>query len=508
MINQNKIVFFIIVTLITVGVQVGLVSFASHGFPVLEWTSVEHALPALALKSGYGLVNPVTQNRALVPDGKHYSAYPPFWPILLSSLMWEPTPQNLMLMVSIINALSLLICAVLFLTIVCKRSAFNWKNLFWIAACLGGMAAIFSYHLRGRAEVLTTFLLAVGLLAYEIESDKIYVPLWGFLLGCMAATQPMAAVCAVCLAGMGMSVKKRNPISRLLLCYVIAGLVFLSLMRMSPYGTWETLSNIAHHARTAYGIPLFSRIQARGFLNMLVLRPQNPLYGILMLLIVPVGVLEAVHLCRHMTFISRLVFSACFIMLSMTVIFFSFCNGEENSAVWLSPLFLSRALSFMLGWQNQKWLKGILAIPLIVLAGGFIRVALMYPFYLRDGMSLFLAREKFMEFKKTQPAGTVFDMSCSLWVLSEDYYHMRHLVDGGIKDLKSGRHSFAGVEVYCLQQNYEGVDSLTPPELNGLTLVKNYFSSGMPRIFGIPLARSTPGYGFAIYTKQKVARRI
>jgi hypothetical protein len=44
---------------------------------------------------------------------------------------------------------------------------------------------------------------------------------------------------------------------------------------------------------------------------------------------------------------------------------------------------------------------------------------------------------------------------------------------------------------------------LEPPPLDGFRCTENHFIPEPPRLFGIPLARTAPGYNFAVYRREE-----
>jgi len=82
-----------------------------------------------------------------------------------------------------------------------------------------------------------------------------------------------------------------------------------------------------------------------------------------------------------------------------------------------------------------------------------------------------------------------FGVTGSFWSLSEDYHRM-YLYDWpeGPKE---------GTASIFFQQRYSGM--LTPPEIPGCVLANNQFSSAVPRLLGVKLGNTMPGYGYAVY---------
>jgi hypothetical protein len=136
-------------------------------------------------------------------------------------------------------------------------------------------------------------------------------------------------------------------------------------------------------------------------------------------------------------------------------------------------------------------LQGLALVAGLGLSIGFIRTAVLYPFYLKAGLRLNDARRIFDEFKRSQPSGVVYQASYSLWVLSEDYARMRVVIPT--------QSHLNPKEPYVLQQSYMGPAFQRPPVLPGFQLQKSFFVSGVPRLWGLKIASTMPGYGFSVY---------
>lgn len=81
-------------------------------------------------------------------------------------------------------------------------------------------------------------------------------------------------------------------------------------------------------------------------------------------------------------------------------------------------------------------------------------------------------------------------LTYSLWVLSGDYDRME-LVESAKGAMRSS--------VMIVQQNYGGLTA--PPEIPGFVLREDKFVRDRCTLFGLRLAHTWPGYGFATYRR-------
>jgi hypothetical protein len=119
----------------------------------------------------------------------------------------------------------------------------------------------------------------------------------------------------------------------------------------------------------------------------------------------------------------------------------------------------------------------------------FLRVTALFPYFVKNGMSLEQARERFrtIDLSQYQKIG----VTSSMWVLSENYDHT-FLVPYQLPVVVSGARY-----PIIIQQNYW--QSTVAPPVEGYAIAHDFFSPDVPRLFGVKLASTMPGYAFAVY---------
>jgi hypothetical protein len=157
--------------------------------------------------------------------------------------------------------------------------------------------------------------------------------------------------------------------------------------------------------------------------------------------------------------------------------------------VWLEP--------------RQTWRTWAAAGSFLLLSIGLARAAVLYPLYRRYGMSFQDARDRFADLRSPAFPARQFVISVSLWTLVDHYKNMNmHQFNSEI-DLTPEQWRNA---VLLRQQNYDGIP-LEPPASTmtahgNFVLSRSYFVEGIPRIGGIKIASSMPGYAFAVYVPE------
>ena len=77
----------------------------------------------------------------------------------------------------------------------------------------------------------------------------------------------------------------------------------------------------------------------------------------------------------------------------------------------------------------------------------------------------------------------------SLWVMADEFDRIT-IAERGI----------ASGDLMVLQQTQRG--SLSPPVIHGYRLLSQNFVAHPPTCFGLPIARTTPGYSFAVFARE------
>ncbi len=107
--------------------------------------------------------------------------------------------------------------------------------------------------------------------------------------------------------------------------------------------------------------------------------------------------------------------------------------------------------------------------------------------YRAEGVSFAEAQKEFDHLAHS--TGQVISVSESFWVLADHFEQIR-IVERGT----------ASGDLMVLQQTQRG--SLSPPVIPGYRLLSQHFVSHPPTLFGLPIARTMPGYSFAVFARE------
>jgi len=166
---------------------------------------------------------------------------------------------------------------------------------------------------------------------------------------------------------------------------------------------------------------------------------------------------------------------------------------------WMAPLLYGCILAVSWTRMNKRFLlsMGVLCIGLTGI--GLFRLSVLFPTYNRQGMPLSEARDLFQQIEQRAPANTIFFVTNSLWLLSEDYGRLRPFSP----DLPEAYQKQNVPSVVFLQQNYLPFRQ-APDAMGNLVREKNWFRTGKPSLFSVPLAGTIPGYQFAVYVPKEL----
>ena len=127
----------------------------------------------------------------------------------------------------------------------------------------------------------------------------------------------------------------------------------------------------------------------------------------------------------------------------------------------------------------------------ILVATGFLRTTLLFPFFLKQGAALEEARAHFAELvRPLESEDALIGVTGGLWTLTENYEKVYAYNTWPEKPKEK-------TALVFFQQRYSGMR--TPSAIDGCTLTYDSFSGSLPQIFGIKLGNTMPGYGYAVY---------
>lgn len=471
--------------LLTLAIAGSLLVFGYHVYPVPSGDSHAFVPAALSLEAGHGLRNPVAQlSRELDPTGEaRFVQYPPLFPLTVALLMPTSGPRGAFLVLAFLSVLDLVLSVLLFRRVLPDAPG---PLLGGMAATLG-LATLLVGQQTGRPEPLATlFVLLAAHAALRVRPSALWLP-GGLLLGLTGATQPTGGVILGLLLAVFLSVRlpTREALVAILELLALSLAVFFAIVAIGPLGIAETLDGIRRHA----DLTVVHRQSGESLRTYWITNPGGTFYALPYLLL-PAGLLLGVRTWRGAVR-SPILCALCLLPLAV-VLWGSTVRAPEHAynVLLFAPLVFAANLhqAFRSGWRAPR-----LALPAIHgLTGlGYVRAVVLFGFFLSSGVSLDTARAQLARLAAT--ARGPVSVTPSLWVLADDQQRLR-AVPSAI--------AAAGLEgdLLIYQQNYSG--QTTAPAIADLRLVEDHFVHRQCRLFGLPIARTVPGYAFAAYRRE------
>ncbi|HSU82981.1 MAG TPA: hypothetical protein VLR69_11215 [Thermoanaerobaculia bacterium] len=458
--------------------------FGASVFPIPTGDSHAFVPPALLLKAGGGLRNPISDlTRQLDPTGQaRYLQYPPLFPWIVAGLMARPTPSAAFLAIAGLNAVNVILCALLLV-----RAA-RFRPWWATAAALLGIATLLAGEQTGRPEVLATLwvLLAVHV-HLALPPERSWLPV-GVILGLLGATHPVGALLLGLLAVMAHAARlsTRSALGMSAGTLAVSLAVFAGLLAASPYGLRETLEGLRRH-----GGAVAARSSQGTLIPYWITNPGGTLYALPYLLLIALLAWRAAR--RELPVRSPALLAAALLPLLAVAWRTGVQIPELSYNVLLFAPAVFAANLRLAGGEAGGWPGRGTALAHGLTGLGYLRQLVLFGLFLTQGVPLTEARGAFQRL----PAEARVAVTPSLWVVAEDYQRMT------VFPLAEGPR--AGQDAVMVQQSYTGLTS--PPDLPGYRLTENRFLPLPGRLLGIKVANTVPGYGYAIYHPDPEASR-
>lgn len=469
---------------------------AGDGYPVPGGDSIAFMPAVVSQARGEGLYNPIRyQMEQCDPEGQNRFACHGFlMPLLLPHGMARADAPSLLLAVGWLNAATLLLCAWLFYR--AGRRAFAAGQ--GKAALALSAVALLGQGTRlwgqiGRGELMATPIAVAAVLAAGACRPAFLGGVLGVFAGLMIAAHPIAGLLLILGAALYLAdrLALRQALRQLLIGTAAAALTLAAALSFFPYSLSHWLRAIHHQAQAAVVAKWPSSFFWYWFWN-----PAASFYGLLLL--AAAAAAFAYWRRRRPEIAAPALFYPLLLLSAAALFYFVFRVHSRNYNLLLfSPLLYAAVIEGCSGWaaaapaQRRAWPLLLGALLLLPTAAGFLQKAALYPAYRRQGLKLLPARERFAQ-ALVGWRGRVA-IGESLWSLSEDYPRLREWRTPEEDALNR-------CALVVVQQPYSG--RAAPPALPGHRLRADHFRGAGPRLLGIPLASTMPGYGFAVYVPE------
>jgi hypothetical protein len=452
---------------------------------------------AINLKAGRGLTNSLWEAEP-DPTGQHrYLDHPALFQMVVSACMWKSETRNAFVVAAIFDALTLaLYAAILGWGKFAGRLISSIPGVALLASSIFALAFLIFTDM-GRPEALSTLILCLAIAVVTWLSRKAWPVCLGFAIGVTAAIHPVHGILIACLVGMAFLLTA--PLARALRETMVAATVALPLfavfLSLSPYPLSETFRTVARHGALANAIEY---PMSDFFAFYLRLAPWSGLYLLGLLLVLTWC---AIYFCRggedRITRLGRL---GAVLLTTFAFCFFSIRRPTASYyLIMLSPAFIAGAF-YLLDLHRGRRGDRSAVIPLGISAAFFsifslclARDVALFVDYRAEGISFAEAQKEFDHLAHS--TGQVISVSESFWVLADHFEQIRIVERGTV----SG-------DLMVLQQTQRG--SLSPPVIPGYRLLSQHFVSHPPKLFGLPIARTMPGYSFAVFAKEAFGEKV
>ncbi len=454
--------------------------------------------PAINWAMGDGLMNPLTDTRTSWGDptgADRYLYFPPLLQLVVGTLISPsfamPLPQQAMTVMGFFAAAVALLAGTFFFRVATSGGTpLTGYGVLLITASLCIILRSVWNNMARPENLEAVLLLIVCLIVLAAKRERTVLAACGVAVGLMPAIHPFGAMFSPLLVGLYISFRYpwREALTKLAMVAGIALMTYLLVMQFSPYSIAETLQGVSRHADLEV-----AKIELRNAAAFL-----KSTYA---LSYAVVGVFLAFAAFRLFVRIRGeirslplfLLFAAALAGLLVKMVFM-------GTKTYYATLFALIVFAFIVRYLTQgalpRWARyGALAF-LVLFALISLKTVFAFPAYLERGMGIAEAREEFAPILAQYPSDEVF-VAGNLWVISEEYSRMHYSGDVLPLVVLPERRLMVLDRTYLRGEN--GSEVAIPQEAEGCALIVDHLTRGVPRILGVQLTNTMPGYGFAAY---------
>ncbi len=465
--------------------------FAYYSYPVPAGDSIFYLAPAVQFAAKGTLISPLypsewIMDKVVDPLGmKRFLYYPPLFPIVLSYLMPEATPQGIFVAIAILNIVVISLSALLFYKIATRKTVLSWSGVFLIVVAL--LALVASLAETGRPEVLARLWVVLGTLVPFYISKKYDWIFYSTFLGLMFATHPAGGIFSILILGivLGARYAFKDFTLRGGAILFVSSFVSLSAITLGPFGIGETLGGIFRHAIAVTQVTqkflTFSNI-----FNYFIVSPTAPFYGLIVLLVLIAGIYFYRKYRDHLV-------SPRFVFLCAALLVFLLGKAILLGHAFYPSLFTPLSFSILIYFFLEKGIlqKVAIIVTFMLVVTGIMRTTILFPFFIRQDSTLEQARTHFAELIRPYLGSNAkIAVTGGFWSLTENYKNVYPYNTWPEKPKEN-------TALVFFQQRYSSM--LNPPEIAGCSLISDKFSREIPKVFGVKLANTMPDYGYAVY---------
>ncbi|GEM_PF-7088194 len=486
----------VIIFLFCLAIGIIFIVFAWNAYPVPAGDSSFFIVPAVQFAHNGVLKSPLYPSDLMIdkiidPTGaRRFLFYPPLFPLLVSALMPQATPVGAFVAIAIINITVIWLSALLFFRVATRRGDLNWPKVFVIILALIALAS--SLAENGRPEVLARlWVVLLALVPFYISKKYDWI-FYGILLGLMFATHPAAGIISMVVLGIafGVTTKFERIILKGSTILAITYFVSLSIIALGPFSVRETIYGTYKNAIVEvhqFEVEAQKLFKLSNLFDQYIASPVAPFYGVVLLALIVSGAYLLWKFRKR--FASPPIVWLSVLALTYILEKITYSTGHVFYITLFAPVIFS--ILIYLFSEAKIFLRFGIALLFALVATGFLRTALLFPSFLRQEASLNDARSYFTE--STSPykdEDVKIGVTGGLWALTEDYGKVYSYNTWPDKPKEN-------TALVFFEQRYTGM--LTPPRVEGCNLAYDKFSRELPKVFGVKLGNTMPGYGYAVY---------
>jgi hypothetical protein len=444
-------------------------------------------VPGIRFAETGEFVNPIRWLDSKLDGGNGlFLSYPPLFPLVVSWFVApnaEPAaPLQAMKGMALLIVIALVLSGWALYSIATADGAeLDWATTVLISVALC-MVLHASWNFGTRPEMLVRVFFTLGLvLALVMPEPRRLATVFGALIGLTAATHVIAPVFLAALVGMFFAWRYdlRRGIGYLAIAGMVSIVSFVAVVQFAPVPVGDMISGTLRH-----GSAMVSRLTPGGIVAAFAGRPFYLFAGLI------VAAFAGQLFYRKMR--SGAIASPALFIISAfaATVYVAFAAANVRN-YYLTPflvLVFIPVLRINREMRHRVWARYALVTGMIALALAWLIPVVLFPLFLRDGMTLPAARAAFADVLAEHPDVPFMPGGSRMWMLSEAYDQMF------VAEIPAR----PGAPRYLLvTEEWESPD--LQGKYDGCVLEREFYVSRPPEVLGIRLAHAVPGYGFAVY---------
>lgn len=483
-----------------VGLTIAVLAvFACFQFPAPRGDEQSYIPPVINLARGKGLTNEYWWfSRQHDPTEMRLVYHGFFYQFLLGQILPRHSPNiALLTVIPIITILLAILSSSLFVIAATRLGtvSFGWKQCVGcVLALWAQLSLILAFGARPELGAALVTVIVALFVCYFRDKPVVADIALGLGAGIAAAMSPLSGGQAALIIAMYCAFRFAflTACKHLGISGIVAMVSFFCIFRFFyPYPLADWMRGVQAHSAIATG-----GSQPAYWISELLLSPLQPGIGVVLLIVV----LNIISLTRtEWSLVGALPAWMILIVVFVGSTYY-YCLASPfrvyNILSWIT-IALGLILYNLASHRPSTWLSLASLSALAVLSLGFFRLIPLFVVFLGQGVRVADAqnRLKELELKERETVGC---WGCILYLF--DDLHALRAIEPRIQDSQE-----LGPEIDVLIIPQASSGRLSPPLFDGFDMIANHFLPDPPRLWGIRLGNSIPGFAFAAYRKRQRA---